>query len=56
MFKSSTFPNEYTLVGTCDINHEEHTFEYSSNFGKHNGSVIGFLPTRKEPFNENLSW
>lgn len=41
-------PNEYTLVGTCTINNEEHTFEYSAPFGKENATVIGFLPVRKE--------
>lgn len=41
-------PNEYTLIGTCTVKDEEHTFEYHAPFGRHNGSVIGFLPIRKE--------
>ena len=41
------YPNEYSLVGTCLINNEEHTFEYVAKHGIANSSVIGFLPQKK---------
>lgn len=40
-------PNEYTLIGTCMINNQKHSFEYVSPFGTQNASIIGFLPIQE---------
>lgn len=37
-------PNEYTLVGTCEIDNKPYSFEYVAPFGLSNGTVIGFNP------------